>query len=288
MTEIRLLTADDIEVRVAQTTTGRDGVVKAAVLLYKNARVDMRILDELYGPMGWQRRHKVIDGKMYCEVSVYDEAKACWVAKEDVGVESNTEAEKGQASDSFKRACVNWGIGRELYTSPKSMWIPLGESDYSKDQSGRVKVWTRFTVLEIAYDEKTRTITHLVIGDDKGFTRYQWNKDAKPKAVTSSTSAVQARRKAAGRNGATKVEQVPAETPKASENAKNQLSPVQVTSAQYWTIIGKYCKGELAKSGKDYRTAWAEMVQADADQLAAFDNDAENYRAAHEFNTQFE
>jgi len=44
------------------------------------------------------------------------------LTEEDTGTESNTEKEKGLASDSFKRACFNWGIGRELYTAP-FIWV---------------------------------------------------------------------------------------------------------------------------------------------------------------------
>lgn len=113
MDEIRLLGKEDIDVRVAQTNTYNNNgqtVVKVSLLLYKNARVDMKILDELFTPMGWKRTHRLIGDRLYCQVEVWDAEKKEWICKEDVGVESNTEAEKGQASDSFKRACVNWGI----------------------------------------------------------------------------------------------------------------------------------------------------------------------------------
>lgn len=113
MKEIRLLRADEIEVRV-QSARGD----KKIFLLYKDARVDQRILDETFGSMYWQRSHQIIDGRLYCTVSIWDDDRKQWVGKQDVGTESNTEKEKGQASDSFKRACFNWGIGRELYTAP--------------------------------------------------------------------------------------------------------------------------------------------------------------------------
>ena len=122
MDEIRLLSKEDIDVRVAQTNTYNNNgqlVVKVSLLLYKDARVDMKVLDELFTPMGWKRTHKLIGDRRCCQVEVGDAEKKEWICKEDVGVESNTEAEKGQASDSFKRACVNWGIGRELYTAPR-------------------------------------------------------------------------------------------------------------------------------------------------------------------------
>ena len=111
--KFRKLRADEIDVRVG-------GVYKNGItlLLYKDARCDMAILDETVGPEEWQRDHREINGTIYCGVGIYNDALSTWVWKWDAGAESNTEAEKGAASDSFKRACVNWGIGRELYTAP--------------------------------------------------------------------------------------------------------------------------------------------------------------------------
>ena len=126
---MRPLRPDEIEVRVGQVYSGG-----CTMLLYKNARVDMAILDEIYGPMGWQRAHKEINGVMYCGVGVYDEASGHWVWKWDAGTESNTEKEKSAASDSFKRACVNWQIGRELYSAP-FIWLEVATDSYQ--QNGR-------------------------------------------------------------------------------------------------------------------------------------------------------
>lgn len=115
--EIRDLRADEIECRIGMAT--ENGV---SILLYKDARCDMNILDECIGEMYWKREHKVIGNELYCQVSIFNDKLNEWITKEDVGTESNTEKEKGRASDSFKRACVNWGIGRELYTAP-FIWI---------------------------------------------------------------------------------------------------------------------------------------------------------------------
>lgn len=109
--QFRGLRPDEIEVRVG--TVGKKG---ASLLLYKDARCDMNILDETFGSLGWQRDHKEIKDNMYAGVGVFDGSKNEWVWKWDCGTESQTEKEKGEASDSFKRACFNWGIGRELYT----------------------------------------------------------------------------------------------------------------------------------------------------------------------------
>ena len=124
--EIRLLRADEIECRVAMVA--ETGV---SLLLYKDARVDQRILDETFTTFGWKRSHQVIDGNLYCTVEVWDTEKSQWIGKQDVGKESYTEKEKGQASDSFKRACVNWGIGRELYSAP-FIWVPVEKVNIQK------------------------------------------------------------------------------------------------------------------------------------------------------------
>lgn len=110
--EFRELRADEIDVRI-QSIKKNSKSVYAIFLLYKDARCDMNILDETVGPSRWKRSHDVINGNLFCNVSIYDEDIHEWITKQDVGTESNTEKEKGQASDSFKRACVNWGIGRD-------------------------------------------------------------------------------------------------------------------------------------------------------------------------------
>ena len=121
--KFRKLRANEIDVRVATVT--EKGV---SLLLYKDARCDMNILDETVGAMNWQREHQLIGDRLYCTVSIYDENKNIWVSKQDVGTESYAEKEKGQASDSFKRACFNWGIGRELYTAP-FIWVQAHDTE---------------------------------------------------------------------------------------------------------------------------------------------------------------
>lgn len=167
--EIRLLRADEIECRVQSVK--ENGFM---LLLYKDARCDMKILDELFGVFGWQRKHEVINGNLFCTVSVYDKQTGQWIDKQDVGVESYTEKEKGQASDSFKRACFNIGIGRELYTSP-FIWI-VNQNDV-KNYNGKLSVSTTFKVKEIGCDGQ-REIDHLVIVDNRGNERFRLNGQA--------------------------------------------------------------------------------------------------------------
>ena len=259
MEEIRLLTKEDIEVRVAQTLAGNNKV-RVNLLLYKNARVDMKIMDELFTPMGWKRTHKLIGDRLYCCVEVYNPETKEWICKEDVGVESNTEAEKGQASDSFKRACVNWGIGRELYTAPK-ITIELNENEYTKDQNSRIKVWAYFSVKSIGYDSKTRTITSLEIQDKFGNVRFSMDGSVQ-QSQSEPPKAVKARRAAAGR--------------------ATQAQPYQaLPEEQYWRIIEAYAQGKPTKTGGDYKMTWIETTHAGAGEILKFDNDVENWRAAH-------
>ena len=121
MVTIRTLRADEIECRVG--SINEKGL---NLLLFKDARVDQKILDETFGPMGWKRSHQEIGGNLYCTVEVWDSDLKQWVSKQDVGTAGYAEAEKSQASDSFKRACFNWGIGRELYEAP-FIWIPASK-----------------------------------------------------------------------------------------------------------------------------------------------------------------
>lgn len=164
---IRLLRADEIECRIG--TISEKGL---SLLLYKDARADMKILDEVFGSMNWQRKHEFIGGSLYCIVSVWDEEKKQWISKMDVGTESHTEREKGQASDSFKRACVSLGIGRELYTAP-FIWIGAGKVRIEKKADGRFYTQDKFTVGDISYDEENRVITGLVIVNRDGNKVYE-------------------------------------------------------------------------------------------------------------------
>jgi hypothetical protein len=158
MKEFRTLTADEIEVRVGSVSKG-----KASLLLYKDARCDMAILDETVGPLNWQRHHSRDNAN--CIVSIWDDEKKQWIEKEDTGTESNTEREKGLASDSFKRACVNLGIGRELYTSPR---ITINCETVQEGNRHKLKNQWQFygcKVASIKYDDR-RQITQLTIKKD--------------------------------------------------------------------------------------------------------------------------
>ena len=142
----RELYADEIECRVAQAKN--NGV---SLLLYKDARCDQNILDETVGPMNWMRSHTRDNAN--CIVSIWDKEKQQWISKEDTGTESNTEKEKGLASDSFKRACFNWGIGRELYTAP-FIWIKAEDCQGLKQYGDKWKCFDTFEVQKIVIENK--------------------------------------------------------------------------------------------------------------------------------------
>lgn len=165
MSKIRKLTADEIECRVAQV--GAKGV---SLLLYKTARTDRAILDETFGDL-WQNDFKLINGNMYGGIGVYNKELKEWLWRWDCGTESNTEAEKGQASDCFKRAGFKWGIGVELYTAP----FIFVQVETVKDERGRYQMkdrFLKFVVQHIAY--KDNEISELVIVDEKGGIWFTW------------------------------------------------------------------------------------------------------------------
>lgn len=171
--DFRLLQAHEIQVRAGQKTKKGD---KIALLLYKDARADMERLDEQFGSYGWQREHKDVHGVSYCGVSLWDAEKKCWVTKWDAGEPSNTSPQKGEASDAFKRACVNWGIGRELYTAPR-IYVDINTNLFD----------LRVTYIE--YNDDRRIIS-LRIEDSKGTVIYQTGKGVQPAPVVNKGGAI--------------------------------------------------------------------------------------------------
>ena len=182
MCKFRDLRADEIECRVQSVKP--NGLV---LLLYKDARVDMNILDETVGSSNWQREHYECKGNLFCRVGIrcdhvkYIEANGDtgiapdWVWKSDCGTESNTEAQKGEASDSFKRACFNWGIGRELYTAPFT-WIPAEKCNIAEGKNGSKQCYDKFIVEKIIIENKQ--ITALAIWNTtKNCRAFVWQKD---------------------------------------------------------------------------------------------------------------
>lgn len=169
--KFRDLTADDIECRVAQVSDKG-----CQLLLYKDARCDMRILDATVGADGWQREHYECKGNLFCRIGIKDKETGEWVYKSDCGSESNMDKEKGEASDSFKRACINWGIGRELYT-PLFIWVSA-ENVNLTDKGGKKSTYDKFEVEKVKVENGV--ITGLAIRNKNSGKRvYTYMKDTK-------------------------------------------------------------------------------------------------------------
>lgn len=152
--KFRELRADEVEVRVA--TCNERGV---SLLLYKDSRVDQRILDETVKPENWQKRFYECKGTLFCSVGIDIEhsdghmsVSSEWVWKDDAGEPSNMSAQKGEASDAFKRACFNWGIGRELYTAP-FIWIPANQCNIKQGRNGKPACFDHFSVSALKIDK---------------------------------------------------------------------------------------------------------------------------------------
>lgn len=182
--KFRNLRADEIDVRIGSVNKGG-----ASLLLYKDARADMNILDETVGPLNWQRKHEVIDGKLFCTISVFDPDKNIWVSKQDVGTESYTEKEKGQSSDSFKRACVNLGIGRALYTAPNIFFF-TNQLDKYTIENGKAKCYDTFSVADIQYDNLNNIANVTIRNNSNGITLTFGNpiSEVRPAPVASNTA----------------------------------------------------------------------------------------------------
>lgn len=180
MVKFRDLRADEIECRVQSVKD--NGLV---LLLYKDARTDMNILDETVGAENWQNRFYEHKGILFCSLGIntnYDKPDMPdrWVWKDDAGVESNTEAEKGNASDARKRSGTAWGIGRCLYTSP-FIWITADKCNIKEGKNAQGKTvyscYDKFIVEKIKIENKQ--ITALAIWNaTKNCRAFVWQKES--------------------------------------------------------------------------------------------------------------
>lgn len=168
MIAFRDLQAHEIEARVS--TVKQNGL---ALLLYKDARCDMRILDETLGAEGWQKRFYEQNDTLFCSVGIKG-AGGEWIWKDDAGEPSNTSASKGEASDAFKRACFNWGIGRELYTAP-FIWVSAEHASIRKNGQ-KFQCFDRFSVQKIQIEGKQITGVRIVNESKGGEVAFSWRK----------------------------------------------------------------------------------------------------------------
>jgi len=162
------LRADQIDFRVQSINKGG----YATILAYKNARADMERLDDVCGPLNWQRVHSRENAN--CMVTIWNDKIEMWVGKEDVGTVSQAEPEKGIASDSFKRACFNWSIGRELYDYP-NIQIKLNEQEFTVDGQRVKQTWKlKLKEWEWYSEFEDKKITFLAAKDEQGKLRFKW------------------------------------------------------------------------------------------------------------------
>lgn len=169
MNKIRRLNPDEIECRVSQVTAKG-----CSLLLYKTARTDRAILDETFGEL-WQNDFKVIDDKMYGGIGIYNKELNQWLWRWDCGTESNTEKEKGQASDAFKRAGFKWGIGIELYTAP-FIWLNVKTEKNEKGKYQLDNKFAKYSVKSIDYADNG-CIKDLIIVDANNTQVYSMQKN---------------------------------------------------------------------------------------------------------------
>ena len=162
------LSVDQIDFRIQSINKGG----YATILAYKDARVDMHRLNEVFGVGKWQRKHELINGQLFCSVGIHVDGEWAWV--QDVGTPSNTEAAKGQASDSFKRACFNLGIGIELYDYPV-IQVKLNQNEFTIDNNGKAKQSWNLKLKEWSWFTQFTNgeLTCIAAKDEKGRKRFQ-------------------------------------------------------------------------------------------------------------------
>lgn len=152
------LHSNELQLRVGRIANGG-----AVLLLYKDSRADTRRLNDVLGVFGWKRSHAFKEGINYCTVSIRNPETGEWVSREDCGTESKTEAEKGQSSDAFKRACFAFGIGIELYDTP-TIFVP------GVDKFTKVGEWT----VRMAVDKDSKELRLLQVVDQQGVSKFVW------------------------------------------------------------------------------------------------------------------
>jgi hypothetical protein len=167
--KFRELTPDEIKVRVQMVRENG-----CSLLLYFDKTTAQNILDESVGPMNWRNSFQEINGSLYCLIEIYDDDKKEWVGKSLNGSASDAEAEKGQAADAMKRACGVWGIGRELTTAPKFMWVNARDTSI-ESYMGKYRCKDTFAINAIELNDK-REISYISIKNSNGHIVYSYGR----------------------------------------------------------------------------------------------------------------
>ena len=169
---------DQVEFRIQSINRGG----YATILAYKDARVDMHRLNEVFGVGGWQRKHELINGQLFCSVGIWNDEIKQWAWVTDVGTQSNTEKEKGQASDAFKRACFNLGIGIELYDYP-AIQLKLRKNEWKLDNDKPKATWDLKVREWVWFSQFTDGQMSYLAAKDKEGLRFQWGEFKQEKAA---------------------------------------------------------------------------------------------------------
>ena len=178
------LDIDHVDFRIQSINKGG----YATILAYKNARVDMERLDEVCGPGNWQRDHKELKGNIYCGIGIncedLDLPSRDWTWKWDCGAESFTEKEKGEASDSFKRAGFNWGIGRELYSYPV-IQVKLNGDEFTLENNKAKQTWNlKLKEWMWTLKSKNHKVERLEAHDQTGKLRFKFPSKKEEPVIT--------------------------------------------------------------------------------------------------------
>lgn len=155
-----------VEIALRVKTIGESGL---SLIPYIDAKTCEDILDEAVGEYNWQRLHG--NNNKNCIVSIWDERKQQWIAKEDTGTAAYTEAEKSTASDSFKRACYVWGIARELRTAP-FVWVDSKNCSIKKKKNGSLKCDDKFVIRNITISNKKVITGFKIVNESRGVCVY--------------------------------------------------------------------------------------------------------------------
>lgn len=154
---VRKLTASEIEVKPCQVAKDKSWV---QILLYKTSRVDMQILTEMYGQK-WKSEYKMVGDSLFCTISVYDSELGEWISRTDCGEkDAGLSEDKSWATSAFKRAATQFGIGIELYSTPKIKFPTQSNWFYNE------KLSMAFEVSEIEWVGET--LSKLTIVDRWG------------------------------------------------------------------------------------------------------------------------
>lgn len=127
----------DLKWRVQRAFPNKNNPTHVIMVAYVDARDVMDTLDDVVGAENWQEKYYECKGKQFCEIGI--KVNGEWVWKGDNGTQSQTEKEKGETSDSFKRAAVHWGINRTAYQvgEVKLPCRVYGDKPYPADEAGK-------------------------------------------------------------------------------------------------------------------------------------------------------